>query len=113
MLAHRWFRLAIGFLGLLIWLAIYLLVRFGRRDMRWTKTPLLVLGTLCGLVWIGFEASDKMRAANLFQGNFFGLLCAHYWLNSHYKVKHGKQVTTLGLSDGESAHDVTRTENKE
>lgn len=103
MLALKWFRLVIGSVGLLVWLALYVAVRLGHRDLRRWRVPLMASGLALAPVWVGFLVTDHDRIASALQGNFLGLMCASNWLALHYRVTPPTTITTLGLSDSQTA----------
>jgi hypothetical protein len=103
MLSLKWFRLVIGSVGLLVWLALYVAARFGRRDLRRWRAPLLVLALALVPAWIGFLITDHDHIASALQGNWLGLMCASNWLALHYRVTPPTTITTLGLSDSQNA----------
>jgi hypothetical protein len=103
MLALKWFRLVIGSVGLLIWLALYVVVRFGRRDLRRWRAPLQVLALVLVPVWLGFLITEHDGIASALQGNWLGLMCASNWLALHYRATPPTTITTLGLSDSQNA----------
>jgi hypothetical protein len=99
MLALKWFRLLIGSVGLLVWLASYVAVRFGHRDLRRWRAPLLVSAFVLVPVWAGFLVTDNDRITSALQENWLGLMCASNWLALHYRSTPPTTITTLGLSD--------------
>jgi hypothetical protein len=103
MLALKWFRLLIGSVGLLVWLALYVVVRFGHRDLRRWRAPLMVSALVLAPVWAGFLVTDHNHIASALQGNWLGLMCASNWLALHYRVTPPSTITTLGLSDSQNA----------
>lgn len=103
MLALKWFRLVIGSVGLLVWLALYVVVRFGRRDLRRWRMPLQVLALMLVPVWLGFLVTDHDRISSALQENWLGLMCASNWLALHYRVTPPTTITTLGLTDSQNA----------
>ena len=103
MFALKWFRLSIGSVGLLVWLALYVAVRFGRRDLRRWRTPLLVLAFVLVPFWLVFVVTDHDRIASALQGNWLGLMCASNWLARHYRVTPPPTIMSLSLSGSQNA----------
>ena len=103
MLALKWFRLVIGSVGLLLWLALYLAARFGHRDLRRWRVPLQVLALVLVPFWLGSLLTDHERIATVLQGNWLGLMCASNWLALRYRVTPSNRMTTLNLSDTQNA----------
>jgi hypothetical protein len=102
-LAFKWFRFVIGSVGLLVWLALYVVVRVGRRDLRRWRMPLQVLALMLVPFWLGFLITDHDRIASALQENWLGLMCASNWLALHYRGTPPTTITTLGLSDSQNA----------
>jgi hypothetical protein len=84
MLADRWFRLALGSIGLLLWLVLYMLARFGHRDVRRWKNPLLVAGLVLAVAWAGLWITDHEHLADVFLLNYLGFWFAAGWLARRY-----------------------------
>ena len=108
MLAHKWFQFGLGSLGLLAWLALYVLARFANRDVRRWKAPLTVAEILLATIWIGLWVTDNERIGNIFQGNLLGLLCASNWLTRRYGITPAAAITTLVLSASQQDPEAPR-----
>ena len=106
MFAHKWFRFLLGCGGLAVWLALYLVARFGRRDLRWVKTPLLIAAIPLVLAYIGLEAADRTHLAYILWLNFWGLFCAHMWLRRRERYNAPPVLTTLDLTRNPSKETV-------
>jgi hypothetical protein len=99
MVASKWLQMALGSLGMLIWLALYVLARFANRDMRRWETR--VVATMVGLVvvWAGLRVTDhNHHIANVFLLNFLGLVCAWNWLRMRHRRTDANAMTILNLS---------------
>jgi hypothetical protein len=112
MFAHKWFRLLFGSSGFLVWLAMYLVARFGGRDVRSLKTPILIVAVPLFGAWIAAEAADRSQLVTVFSLNFWGLYGAYMWLRGRDKGKASYPFTTLDLTR-EASSDATRAEVQE
>jgi len=99
MLTHKSVQIALGSLGMLAWLALYLLVRFGNRDLRRWRPHLLALGGVLAAIWLGCWITDHERMGSVFQLNAYGFWGASFWLSRRYKLN-APPITTLDLSAG-------------
>jgi hypothetical protein len=104
---HLWFRLLVASPGFLVCVAVYLLTRFGHRDLRRLKLPLLVLGMALLGVALALPVVNRWRFASTFQSNGLGFLCAHFWLKRR-DPQERTQITTLGLSHSRSDEEHRR-----
>ena len=101
MFEHKWFRFALGSLGLLVWLALYALTRFGKRDLRQCVAPTRAVAIILLVAWAGFWVTDRERIADVFELNFWGLFFAANWLTRRYRVADASaNITSLNLLRG-------------
>jgi hypothetical protein len=97
MSANRWLQVALGSLGWLVWLALYVSVLFGKRDVREWKAP-VGWAAICAIAaWLGCWIVDEKRIETVFQLNFFGMFFAMHWLRRRYPDATAP-FTTLNLS---------------
>jgi hypothetical protein len=81
-----------------VWAVVYLVVRFGKRDLRNWQSTLTVLALASFAAATFCEITNRDHLASLFQGNFSGLLVASLWIRQHYKVPDASSITTLNIS---------------
>jgi hypothetical protein len=103
MLADRWFRLALGSIGLFVWRALYVLARFGYRDVRRWRNPLLVAGFVLAVAWVGLWTTGHEHLAYVFFLNYLGFFFASGWVKRRYGLAvYGSEapnsVTILNVS---------------
>ena len=98
MLANKWLQIALGSVGWLVWLAVYISARFAKRDMRGWKTPLIFTGFVGVAVWLGAWVTDHVLFGNLLEMNALGMILASNWLTRYYPGATAPTVTTLNLS---------------
>jgi hypothetical protein len=97
MLANKWFQLILGSLAWVVWLALYMSVRFGKRDVREWKKPVLAALFVALAIWLGSSITDHRGIGSIFMLNFYGMLFASSWLTRRYPAA-TTSFTTLGLS---------------
>jgi hypothetical protein len=103
---QKWLQLALGSLGLLVWLGLYLAARFANCEVRQWRTPVLwsvyVLFAFWTLCWV----IDRPHIGSVLQMNFFGFFLASNWLNRRYGSPY-PTITRLNLSDDPATGDDT------
>jgi hypothetical protein len=97
-MTHWWVRLLVGSVGLFVWAAVYLAVRFGKCDLRSWQSTLTVLALVSFAALTFCEITNRNHLASLFQGNFSGMLVASLWLRQHHKMPDSSNITTLNIS---------------
>lgn len=84
MLANKWFQFALGSPAWIVWLALFISVRFCKRDAREWKAPAIwaAIGAFAVVMWCWI--AEQKEIENIFQLNFYGMLFAALWLRRRY-----------------------------
>lgn len=100
MLANKWFHFALGALSWLLFLGLYVTARFGNRDVRQWRIPLVSFMFVVFGIWAVCFATDHDSIGFIFQFNFYGLFLAALWIKWRYR-SNGKSTELNIFSRGE------------
>ncbi len=84
MLENKWLHLALGLLSWFLWLGLYLSARFGNRDVRQWRTPLVFFALIAAGIGALFWATHHDQISFIVLFNSYAMVFAALWLRRRY-----------------------------